>query len=641
MNNPRIQLYIEKLQRGEDLTPEELTDYRNIMSSIPKAPQDAQWEAPTALDTAGDAVRGAYQGITFGFGDELLGGLGGLANILGEGGFTEGYTQTRDGARSLDRKAQENSPTAFTVGEVAGAIGSGIATPQILAGKVAGAIGGLGGKALGMAVQGAAEGAVYSAGKSEEDVASLGFLEDMGEGALFGGLVGGAIPLIKPTVKLAGKAAKASGEFGLGLSGLDKAAATNVMDNLGNLKSSVKQMNRVATELIPKEADELAGNISSAESAVSASKFGESLGVQGMEPSEALLGKVKELKAEQEAQKLVTEGFEKIKVGDVSGLDDYIKAAESGVLKTEEGSLKGLKALNSLGKSDKERAVFGLLKVASVGMGGFINPLFLLGLAADPKMLASVADSAIGLSKKGIKKLKGTEVGGVIADVAKPIASPIKTLGDVGEDLGKGRPASKLKALQKQIDELNALRASKEEVSSKIRSQVVESGNVEDALQRQNIKLDDDILKAEGKVAKAEDVVSKAAIKAETPKVKATAALGREIGENIPPAAVKGMTKVAVTQPGEPDELEEWEPELEEWIPDMNATIPPPNDLGEPTTSSPEVKRSEPFKLEAKSDYVPYVPYQPPKYEKRDRYKEASEKLKKIRENAKAFGVKK
>lgn len=217
MSDPRLQPYIEKLQRGEELTTEELMDYKNIMNYIPKAPQDVPWE-DTTPSTFSDAMKAAGQGVTFGFGDELLGGLGGLGNIFGEGGFSEGYTQTRDAIRKDLRQAQERSPTATTIGEVVGAVGSGLVTPQLLVGKIAGAVGGLGGKALGMAAQGAVEGAAYSAGKSEEAPTSLGFFEDMGEGALFGGLVGGSIPLVKP---LASKA---------------KSATTSTVSQLSRLK---------------------------------------------------------------------------------------------------------------------------------------------------------------------------------------------------------------------------------------------------------------------------------------------------------------------------------------------------------------------------------------------------------------------
>jgi len=122
----------------------------------------------------------------------------------------------------------------------------------------------------------------------------------------------------------------------------------------------------------------------------------------------------------------------------------------------------------------------------------------------------------------------------------------------------------------------------------------------------------------------------------------------RKAGSNVG-TVLKELPETAVkVDVNQPDEIEEWAPdmnELEEWVPEAMDVKPIPTETPTPTpmpTKAPTVKpqptpQPTPQRAPIKSDYVPYTP---PKNEKRDRYKEASEKLKKIRENAKQFGVK-
>jgi hypothetical protein len=83
---------------------------------------------PTALEAAG---RGALQGATFGFADELAGVIGALKQLPEQGErvfrkFSEFYKPEREESRALYKKAQETQPAAYMAGEVGGAIASSL-----------------------------------------------------------------------------------------------------------------------------------------------------------------------------------------------------------------------------------------------------------------------------------------------------------------------------------------------------------------------------------------------------------------------------------------------------------------------------------------------------------------------------------
>lgn len=101
----------------------------------PKSFQPEAAESST-LETIGHAGRGALQGLTMGFADELGGAgtavLQGVTNLLPEkartaldlveSGAGDAYTYSRDQARAADRAAKEESPWAYGAGEVAGSV---------------------------------------------------------------------------------------------------------------------------------------------------------------------------------------------------------------------------------------------------------------------------------------------------------------------------------------------------------------------------------------------------------------------------------------------------------------------------------------------------------------------------------------
>lgn len=159
-----------------------------LASVAPAAPE------PAAPGIAESAVRGAAQGASFGFADEITAALEAAAT-------GKKYTQARDESRMNYRAAEAAHPIAYGAGELAGAVGSSL----VPVGEVAGAVG-LGAKAVegAKAISGAARvahdvgsGAAYGAasaiGSSEAGVDSKagGFGQLMSD-ALRGAATGGA-----------------------------------------------------------------------------------------------------------------------------------------------------------------------------------------------------------------------------------------------------------------------------------------------------------------------------------------------------------------------------------------------------------------------------------------------------------------
>lgn len=159
------------------------SDYEAALAAGAKPPEEAPaQDEPGYLEALG---RGALQGVTFGFGDEVQGAL--------ESIFTDKtYQQARDEARQANARAQAAHSTTYGIGE----LGGGLATA---------AIPGLGiaeGAGLGtVAAKSALAGGLSGLGTSEAtDIGGLA--KDVGEGAAFGA-VGGA--LAHGAGKVAGK----------------------------------------------------------------------------------------------------------------------------------------------------------------------------------------------------------------------------------------------------------------------------------------------------------------------------------------------------------------------------------------------------------------------------------------------------
>lgn len=123
-------------------------------------------------------ARGAYQGASFGFGDEISGAL--------ESAFTDKtYQQARDEARSRNAAAEKAHPWGFGLGSVLGTAGTGLVTGGLAAGAAK-----LG--TAGVAALSAGEGALQAAGASEAEDAG-GVLQDAAVGGAVGGILGGGL----------------------------------------------------------------------------------------------------------------------------------------------------------------------------------------------------------------------------------------------------------------------------------------------------------------------------------------------------------------------------------------------------------------------------------------------------------------
>lgn len=160
--------FIQRKQKEEFIRSRLLEEAENEKQA---EDQGQTYEPPETLgqymaETGEDLLKGMGKGSSFGFGDELAGVLNvgvdaasGLANKINpEWGYEddlsigESYKEGRDYARKDYAMSEDRSPIASTVGEVGGAIASGIVT------------GGHGLTAM------TAEGAAYGLGESEADL---------------------------------------------------------------------------------------------------------------------------------------------------------------------------------------------------------------------------------------------------------------------------------------------------------------------------------------------------------------------------------------------------------------------------------------------------------------------------------------
>lgn len=150
-------------------------------------------EQPSKLESS---LRGAAQGATLGFSDEIVGALESGAGSLGLVP-DKTYEQARDEARAANKRAQEANSGYYTGGEVAG----GLAT-AVIPGAGATTIG----KA---ALTGGALGGLSSLGSSEattgKEIAS-----DVAKGAAVGSVLGGGIGAIGKGLSKAAQAYKDS-----------------------------------------------------------------------------------------------------------------------------------------------------------------------------------------------------------------------------------------------------------------------------------------------------------------------------------------------------------------------------------------------------------------------------------------------
>lgn len=179
-----------------------------------KGPPQAQLKPEVSrLESAG---RGAVQGLTFGFGDEIYGGVKGAANyLMGDGDFSQTYARERDAVRAANKQAQEANPGTYLAGEVGGSLvvpgglartgvtkATGAAASKVLPAAVTES------RIGNAALQGAGYGAAYGAGTSEGKTAGE-VATDTATGAAIGGAFGAAVPPVVDAVSAVGRAVTA------------------------------------------------------------------------------------------------------------------------------------------------------------------------------------------------------------------------------------------------------------------------------------------------------------------------------------------------------------------------------------------------------------------------------------------------
>jgi len=210
---------------------EQLTVLGPADDPIPRSTTGAtgSWaDKPASSEKVGmdqTAIDKAAQGLTFGFGDEILGGvLGGIdaAFTPWEGDeklsikerYNKYYKSYRDAQRARLEAEQNQHPVVSTVAEIAGSAagGTGLAkvAPKVFAvGSDAGYL-----RNIASAVKaGAAQGALYGAGESKaEDIDGViaDALSSGSSSALFGG---GMAATLGPAVKIGGKAVDSIREY--------------------------------------------------------------------------------------------------------------------------------------------------------------------------------------------------------------------------------------------------------------------------------------------------------------------------------------------------------------------------------------------------------------------------------------------
>lgn len=189
--------YKGKLPMGQfadriSLPQEDFTQMLTVAESSGYQPTTESGQAQPVGATG--APRAAFQGMTMGFGDEIVGGMAGAASAAGNvlqgqpANLRQEVGRFTEQERGRIGQFREESPVVSTGAEIAGAIGSGVAAP------VPGAVARLPSMAR-AALAGGASGAAYGAGTAEGGVQerARNAVEVAIPSALFGGALQGTI----------------------------------------------------------------------------------------------------------------------------------------------------------------------------------------------------------------------------------------------------------------------------------------------------------------------------------------------------------------------------------------------------------------------------------------------------------------
>lgn len=183
------------------------------------------------------ALMPAFQGVTMSAGDELVSGVAGARSFLSGDGFQPGFDYAQEVQRQELARERAENPVRSAVGQIGGAIGTGVALAPLMPAAALGQ-GPLATQMAAGAGVGAAGGAVegFMAGSGVEDR-----LANAGHGAALGAAVGTAAPVFFGAVREGGRRV------------MDAATTDRQIGRLGLTRPSADMVRR------PLEADMAAG----------------------------------------------------------------------------------------------------------------------------------------------------------------------------------------------------------------------------------------------------------------------------------------------------------------------------------------------------------------------------------------------
>jgi hypothetical protein len=192
-------------QAATALTPEQVEE------------ADRQFQAEQGARELEAAGTGALQGATFGFSDEIGAGVDVLGDVLkgapSQKSLADKYREYQKLRESANKQLADESPWAYTGGELAGGVASSLVMPTMGAARIAGtagrvspklakflagqsesALGRIAGKGANLGIQGAPVGGLYGAGASEADLSRPTELaSDIASGVGMGSIIGLAL----------------------------------------------------------------------------------------------------------------------------------------------------------------------------------------------------------------------------------------------------------------------------------------------------------------------------------------------------------------------------------------------------------------------------------------------------------------
>jgi hypothetical protein len=210
------------------LTPEEELELLELEEAEYQASKANRKTAETPkVSKLESGLRGAAQGATLGYSDEIVGGAeAAYRKLTGDTRpLSEIYETARNESRLANKEAQEANPGIYTTGGIGGSLAT-MLIPGVNVAK---------GASIGRAaLQGAGIGGVAGAGASDEELASMEALKDIASGAALGGAFGAAGQAIGKAV-----GAQSADEIASGLKGKAEEQAARA---LGAERGTIKKL---------------------------------------------------------------------------------------------------------------------------------------------------------------------------------------------------------------------------------------------------------------------------------------------------------------------------------------------------------------------------------------------------------------